>query len=402
MLLGWRTAELLLLLLLLLLPAASLAESGERSADLVSESRISCVSHISTKEISLTCKLVGSGNEDDEDEDDEDEDEAVEAMTACFKNPVQDRLKCPHVRGDSITFTDLTPLTRLNLTIHLRRGGTLTKTVQLSKIVKPRSPEVWNVTVNQDSNQAVFHIRTPYLNDYLKVENQLFQLVIWTTDTKMIENVSSSDTMTINMEHLLKNRDYHVKVRAIPVVFLKGSWSEWSDPLDFFIPDVRVGNHKSEELVRSLMACFVPLGVLAIFSVFFWKKIFPYIWPKILHPKPILVQNCKANKTSLLLNLKPEEFSALKIYPAVEKDEQEPVKGLRNGNDPCSTQSSDCSADTEVLELSILLSSSCSEGNNSLQSSDSLLVETPDATHGSGVNLKEEDYVTMSSFYQIK
>ncbi|XP_061924475.1 interleukin-7 receptor subunit alpha [Entelurus aequoreus] len=383
-----------LLLLLLLLPAASLAQSGERSADLVSESRISCVSHISTKGNSLTCKLVGGRDEDDEDEDD-----AVESMTVCFKDLLRNRLKCPRVRGDSITFTDLSPLTRLNLTVHLRRGGTVTQTVQLKIIVKPRSPEVWNVTVNQDSNQAVFHIRTPYHKDYLKVENQLFQLVIWTTDKKMIENVSSSDTMTINMEHLLKNRQYHVKVRAIPVVFLKGSWSEWSDPFDFFIPDVRVRNHKSEEFVRRMIACFVPLGVLAMFSVFFRKKIFPYIWPKILHPKPILVQNCKANKTSLLLNLKPEEFSALKIYPAVEKDEQEPVKGLRNGNDPCSTQSSDCSADTEVLELSILLSISSSDGNNSLQSSDS---EAPDATHGSGVNQKEEDYVTMSSFYQIK
>ncbi|XP_054642509.1 interleukin-7 receptor subunit alpha [Dunckerocampus dactyliophorus] len=419
------------LLLLLLLPAASLAQSGDGGADLVSESRISCMSHISTTESSLTCKLIGSRNEDDEDEDD-----GVESMTVCFyQNPQVDR--CLPVPGDTITSADLNPLARLKLTIHLRRGGTVTKSIQMNKIVKPRSPEVWNVTVNHESNQAVFHIRTPYQKEYLKIENQLFQLVIWTSDKMMvtihrscgvhvhheikecqtlflqIENVSSSDTMTVNMEHLLKNSKYHVKVRAMPLRSLQGSWSEWSYAFNFSIPDVHSQRDYAEEMMKRLIVCFIPWAVLTLGFLFFWKKIFPYIWPNILHPKPTLVQNCKTNKSSLLLNLKPEEFSALKIYPPVEKNEQEPDMLIRPAaNHPCSHQSSDDSANTEELELSIQLNSSSSDEASSLQSSRSLLEEDAAPNQGCssgrstpyviGVNQKEEDYVTMSSFYQIK
>nr|XP_057938375.1 interleukin-7 receptor subunit alpha [Doryrhamphus excisus] len=390
---------------LLLLPA-SLAQSGDGDTDPVSESRISCISHISTTASSLTCKLIGSRNEDDEEDDD-----GVKSMTLCFKNLRTNR--CSTVPRDSITLTDLNALAHLNLTIHLRSGGTVTKAIQMKKIVKPRSPEVWKVTVNHESNQAVFHIRIPYQKDYLTVQNQLFQLVIWTSDKTTIENVSSSDMMAVNMEHLLKNSKYHVKVRAIPLRYLKGSWSEWSYPFNFSIPDVHPESDDREELMKRLIVCLIPLAVLTLGFVFFWKKIFPYIWPNILHPKPTLVQNCKTNKSSLLLNLKPDEFSALKIYPPVEKDEQEPVMQIcPSTNNPCSNQSSYDSANTEELELSIQLNSSCSDGASSLQSSRSLLVEdaAPDQECSSGgsthyvvgANQKEEDYVTMSNFYQIK
>lgn len=52
--------------------------------------------------------------------------------------------------------------------------------------VKPRSPQVWNVTFNQESNQAFIYIHTPYHNNYLKVDNQLFQLHIWNTSSSIV------------------------------------------------------------------------------------------------------------------------------------------------------------------------------------------------------------------------
>ncbi|XP_019737987.1 interleukin-7 receptor subunit alpha [Hippocampus comes] len=396
-------------MLLLLLPVACLAQSGDGDTDL--ESRISCTSHITTVESSLTCKLTGSRSEDDEDQA-----EGVESMTVCFTKVLENKLKCLTSPGDSITSAELNALAPLKLTILLKGGATINKTVKLNKIIKPRSPEVWNVTVKHESNQAVFHIRTPYLKDYLKVENQLFQLVIWTADKNMIQNVSASDTMAIDMEHLQINLKYHVKVRAIPLVFLRGSWSEWSNALTFSIPDGRTQSHEREKVTTKLIACFLSLVVLTSTLGYVWKKkVFSYMWPSIPHPKPTMVHGCKPNQVALLLTIKPEEVSTLKIYPVVERVEQERVLAIHcAANDltlasyPASTQNSDCSTGTEELELSISRNSSCFDGDDSLQSTNSPLVETaaPNPGHSIspalGAHQKEEDYVTMSSFYQVK
>ncbi|XP_077392942.1 interleukin-7 receptor subunit alpha [Festucalex cinctus] len=408
---GCRTAEPPLLLpmlpMLLLLPAACLAHSGQGDADL--ESRIICTSHIAKVESSLTCKLTDSSSEDDEDEDD-----GVESMTVCFTIPQEKKLKCLPRSGDSVTSAELQPLTWLNLTIRLKGGDIATKTVQLRTIVKPRSPAVWNVTVMQESNQAVFYIRTPYHHDdYLRVEKQLFQLHIWISGQKMIQNVSASDRMAIDMEHLRKNARYHVKVRAIHIS-LKGSWSEWSNALPFSIPDEQRQRHEREKVTRKLIVCLLSLvALISILGFFCKKKIFSCMWPSIPHPKPTLVHNCKPNKVALLLHIKPEEFSTLKIYP--ETAEQERVLVIHCAannptlaNSPSSTQNSDCSTSTQELELSISHNSSCSDGDDSLQSASSPLVPPAEASPGDSVphmlgpHQKEEDYVTMSSFYQVK
>lgn len=67
----------------------------------------------------------------------------------------------------------------------VNRVGTCSDPV-LYPVVKPRSPQVWNVTFNPESNQALIRVRTPYHNDYLKVENQLFQLDVWTSTRRMV------------------------------------------------------------------------------------------------------------------------------------------------------------------------------------------------------------------------
>ncbi|XP_077584543.1 interleukin-7 receptor subunit alpha isoform X2 [Stigmatopora nigra] len=310
-----RLAEPLYLLLLFL--ATCLAQSGEEDTDL--ESRISCTSHITTTERSLTCKLTGCMNEDNPDEDD-----CVKSMKICFFARLVNRKKCLSVMGDSVTSTELHPLAQLEVTIHIGREGIVRKTIQLKELVRPRSPEVCNVTVKRESNQAVFQIRTPYQNDYLKVENQLFQLFIWNTDKKTIQNVSSSDRMAVDLEHFRKNSTYRVKVRAIPLISFKGSWSEWSHDVTFFIPDVQTQSEEKVTPTRKLLVCLLALVVMtSCFGIFWKKKIFSYMWPNIPHPKPTLVQTCKPNVVSLLLNLKPEEFSALNIHPVVETVEQE-------------------------------------------------------------------------------
>lgn len=133
------------------------------------------------------------------------------------------------------------------------------------------------------------------------------------------------------------------------------------------------------------------------------------------------------------MNVKPEVFSALKIY-SMEGIEGEPAEEPKpshaaasectGSNLLCSTQSSDCSrstnsASTEELELCMLLSrSSSSDGEDSLQSTSPSPIaavqleereQTPlnecsnrrNEDEVLAVSKREEAYVTMSSFYQI-
>lgn len=52
------------------------------------------------------------------------------------------------------------------------------------------------------------------------------------------QNMSSLDkiVMRIDEAHLRKNTNYQVKVRAIPIESLQGTWSEWSEPYNFSTP----------------------------------------------------------------------------------------------------------------------------------------------------------------------
>lgn len=52
--------------------------------------------------------------------------------------------------------------------------------------VKPKSPQVWNVTFHQEPYQAVIHVQNSYWKDYLTIEKQLFQLQIWNATHSMV------------------------------------------------------------------------------------------------------------------------------------------------------------------------------------------------------------------------
>nr|XP_046231359.1 interleukin-7 receptor subunit alpha isoform X2 [Scatophagus argus] len=412
--------------LLLLLPAVTQAQSGDGDADV--DSRISCTSDIMTDGSSLTCKLVEGRNDNEDDEDYQAD--GIENMTACFTDFSTTGRKCVNNFGDTVSSRDLSLVVDLNVTIHLKRGGQISKTIDLKKIVKPRSPQVWNVTVSRESQQALIHIRTPYHKEYLKVDNQLFQLLIWSAHSSTIQNISSSDhvVMKIDMQQLQKHTQYHVRVRAIPQKHLQGTWSEWSETFSFTTPADKQTNPRQE--LYTLSMCLVPLFVVTSAVVLFWKnKIFTYMWPRIPYPKHTLMQICQPNK-GLLLNFKPEVFSALKVYP-MEKAEEHPCEetvpsviaaaaGGTQSNLPCSTQTSDCSTSTtsistEELELSALLSDREDSVQTTSPSPTQVLQlgerpDTPQPECSSGgneaevfrVSQQDEAYVTMSSFYQIK
>lgn len=122
----------------------------------------------------------------------------------------------------------------------------------------------------------------------------------------------------------------------------------------------------------------------------------------------------------LLLNVKPDVFSILKVYSTeeiepVEESDPLDVADVDQPSLPCSSLSSDSrsadSVSTEDLEVSALLSRSSSEEDGSLQSAAPSPVEAPGTPQSErdgegkgtvfGVSKQEEAYVTMSSFYQI-
>ncbi|XP_024113518.1 interleukin-7 receptor subunit alpha isoform X2 [Oryzias melastigma] len=438
------------LLLLMMMWSGCRAQSGDGDSEL----RMSCSSHISTRGCNVTCQLQtdASSSEDEEDE----EGNSVVKTSMCYSEWTRSgkKTKCVEAAGDSVHSGDLSPVVPVKVTVLLQRGGRLSSVLNLTKIVKPQSPQVWNVSFDLETNQTVIFIKTPYQNDFLRVENQLFQLHIWTAGQNLIQNISSQDCLKFDMNHLQRRSQYHVKVRSIPCGALKGSWSDWSETVSFSGPaDPPAG---PVEQRYQLVVCSVLVVVMICSAFIFWRKqILTFIWPIIPHPKQTLVQICRPHK-GLLLSLNPEEFSSLNVSPvdpvgpvdpAGPVDPMDPVDPvdpvdpmdpvdpvdpvdqaapedqlLASSPQPSSTQSSDCrsttSVSTEELEISALPSRTSSDSEDSWQNAGSASIhqaaqqnqqDTTPPEGGSAasslefrVTQPEEAYVTMSSFYRTK
>ncbi|XP_034048754.1 interleukin-7 receptor subunit alpha isoform X2 [Thalassophryne amazonica] len=321
--------------------------------------------------------------------------------------------ECREAQGQTISI--LSGITApLNLTVHLTGGATIQRVIDLRKIVKPRSPRVRNITFNLQSKKAVIHFSTPY--DFLRLDNQLFQLHIWSSNSTLdIQNVSSSDTLSVGLQHLHADTEYWVRLRSIPAVGYQGTWSDWSPAFSFSTHAAFQGADRDESdgmwlIVSISLLTVVTLVLLTSSIVFFWKqKLYTCVWLSIPHPKHTLLQIYRPNK-GLLLSFTPEVFSALNIYPVEPKDEQhsEEVKSAVPP-DPdarlttcishhCMRSSS---ARAESAELCSLQSSSGEHEYTrpSPQPNPPRPVRDP---HTCDVREQDEDYVTMSSFYQSR
>uniref|UniRef100_A0A8C5CDF9 Fibronectin type-III domain-containing protein n=1 Tax=Gadus morhua TaxID=8049 RepID=A0A8C5CDF9_GADMO len=130
---------------------------------------------------------------------------------------------CSKKMGNNMTITWI-PLT-YNYTFELRSGGVFSRVIDLRQIIKPKSPSVTSAVFQPESNQAMIYIKTPYDKDFLKTSNQLFQYYIW----------SAAGSELVMSEHLTEGTMYQVKVRAIPFDLYGGSWSDWSNTVEFYI-----------------------------------------------------------------------------------------------------------------------------------------------------------------------
>ncbi|XP_029921320.1 interleukin-7 receptor subunit alpha [Myripristis murdjan] len=420
-------------MVLLLVPAGTQAQSGDVDSDI--EPRINCVSHISrTKGNSITCNLAAVETDGEDDEDDVGDD--IKNMTVCVSKMIDNKFFCVGSIGNTVISMDLTPLTApFTLTVQLKGGGKIMKTLDPRKIIKPKSPQVLNATFYPKADRAEILIKSPYHNDYLKAKDLLHQLHIWSPRDVMMRNITS-EPLIIEGEHLQKNTEYHVKARTIPNSLFQGTWSEWSATLSF---STHIEPKDTPVLMYNLMAALVALFLVVWSIVFFWKKkIYTYMWPSIPHPKHTLVQMYKPIK-GLPGTFNPETFGDLEIYPVDKIEEQHhgeaelnvAADDIPNSKDPCSSEESsgqtsdssrsNTSVTTEESEVSTLLSQSSSGGEDDLQSRSPSPVgvlqpgqgqDRADPAHNTGKNYpemygvtqqgKDEAYVTMSSFYQIK
>lgn len=343
--------------------------------------------------------------------------------------------KCIEGSGDTIRSTSLRPITAtFNLSVLLRSGRSFNTLIDLKKIVKPRPPQVLNVTLQPQSHQVVIHL-SPYRRDYLHTGNQLFQFHIWSLEQTMVQNVSGADYLSFSLNHLRKNTKYGVRVRSIPNSQFEGVWSDWSHDVSFSTFTVPEDSADGAASLFLLLVCLTSLVLLMCGAAFWKKKVYTYMWPSIPQPKDTLVKIYKPIKDLPTSFIPAEVFSDLKIYP-VEKIEQQqfdeadptaPVADETQSTSPCSTQTSDCSksttsVSTEELEVSTLLSRS-SAGEEEEEEEEYFHSRSPSPTgslqHDGEQPVvqfeddgdfeqdvtqqgPEEDYVTMSSFNQIK
>uniref|UniRef100_A0A4W5PXA5 Interleukin 7 receptor n=1 Tax=Hucho hucho TaxID=62062 RepID=A0A4W5PXA5_9TELE len=397
---------------LLMLPVLVHSQSGEQLVD--NEPRILCTSHLSVSAAnSLTCHL-------DDDTDDDDGMEDIKTTEHQLTNIMDyKKQRCLKEKGNNVTFTDLDTLQLYNLTVQLKRGGTFWKTMSLKKIIKPRSPWVVNATFLRSSNQALVYIGNPYLKDYLKPSNQLFQLRIWSVKNTLVKNITHQPLIIEGHEYLHKNTEYHVKVRAKPSGgYFDGSWSEWSASISFSTNTGKKGLvSKKHSMISGLILSF--------------------IWPSIPHPKHTLLQIAQTYEPMKgpPVSFNPEVFSDLNIQLVEpDKEQDQPPDSdshrLTEVKDQCLIQ--ECDGDTTTCHTTssggsetILLRCESSgvhlnaEAGSSGNSGSTVgildlrrdfeSVETdsdgnigPEELGATQQGGKDEAYVTMSSFYQIQ
>ncbi|KAK6322063.1 hypothetical protein J4Q44_G00068550 [Coregonus suidteri] len=415
---------------LLMFPVLVHCQSGGELVD--NEPRILCTSHLSVLAgNSLTCHL-------DDDADDDDEIEDIKAMGLCYTDDKKQR--CLTKKGNNVTFTDLDTLQSYNLTVQFKRGGTFWKRMSLREIIKPRSPWVVNATFLRTSNRALIYIGNPYLNDYLKHNNQLFQLRIWSVKNTLVKNMTYQPLIIEGDEYLHKNTEYHVKVRAKPNGgYFDGSWSEWSASLSF--------STNAETDVQLLSYSFiVPIAALLLVTLavgLFWRKqIHSFIWPSIPHPKHTLLQIAQTYepmKQGPPVSFDPEVFSDLNIQQ-VEPDKEQDLTAQPPDSDShrlaevkdqcliqeCNRDTTSCHTTSSGWSEAILLrcespgehldAGAGSSGNSgstvgildlrsdieSMETDDSDGNIGPEGLGATQQGGKDEAYVTMSSFYQIQ
>ncbi|KAF5906939.1 interleukin-7 receptor subunit alpha-like, partial [Clarias magur] len=201
----------------------------------------------------------------------------------CFNATMED---------NRFTFQQVSPVSRYTLHLDLREGRHQRKTFNVREIVKIPTPQIENATYKLD--EAVIHLR--YLHDYVKQPE--FQVEFWENHSTNKEKMKVNyQPIRIGGDKLRDSDVYNVRVRAKPVDFFNGSWTQWSTVKSF-----RVNHTRPNEVDRPpftepppvlyILLCLAPIVLVVImFSILRWKKeILAYLFPDVPDPKATLAQ----------------------------------------------------------------------------------------------------------------
>ncbi|ROL47581.1 Interleukin-7 receptor subunit alpha [Anabarilius grahami] len=215
---------------------------------------------------------------------------------------------------------------------------------------------------------------------------------------------------SISKDRLGGDGVYYTRVRAQPVDYFNGDWSEWSSTANFTIKE----NSTEPLMVPSLSSLYITIGfsvflVLIILGALLWRThIKGCITPNIPHPKATLAQMHRARE-GLPFTFSPEIFSDVFIHRVDYVDEKPSDPELEDSLDEC-CYSQTSSSNASVSEMDMNAEERLPKEQSHLKIR---LLDESDLSKGrenSGFHgvtapqreCKDEAYVTMSSLFKTQ
>ncbi|KAK2827302.1 hypothetical protein Q7C36_018228 [Tachysurus vachellii] len=312
------------------------------------------------------------------------------------------------MENNTFIFEDLSSMVNYKLHIYLKGGRQQTQQIDLLAIVNIPTPEIENAIYKHD--EAIIQIG--YKHDF--VNDPHFQVEFWgnhTNHTSIKQVIVKYQQMSIGGDKLGDSGIYNVRVRAKPVGYFNGHWTEWSRVKSFKV------DHFAEKPVPSVlyMLLLSPIVVTVIvFLIYRWKKeIQTCIFPDVPGPKDTLAQIQR--QKHLPVSFSPEIFKDFKIYPVVYTEEKkftpefgddqsdttescDEVMALKSSR-PTSTcekqdDDEDQSLELETSQLKLLDESASAEDVHNNPGCKNVMALQRHS--------KDETYVTMSSLYKTQ
>ncbi|XP_051533720.1 interleukin-7 receptor subunit alpha isoform X2 [Myxocyprinus asiaticus] len=276
-----------------------LSESGDD--DLPDGEIVTCSSSLTLSQNNLTCSLNN---------------EHIREVTSASLCMTREEKKCTNATlgPQGITFQNLANLVAYELQVNIGEEN-IKKPINLYKLVKIPAPEIKNATYREDTEEGVISI----MHSHAFVENPKFEVEIlggkFANKSYTIENRD----FTISRDILGGDGVYSIRVRAKPVGFFDGDWSDWSLRANFTI---KTRNLEPPKVTYIIITIFVVLVFIIGFAVLRWRtQIKGYITPNIPHPKSTLAQMHKA-KEGLPFTFSPEIFGDVFIHRVDYVDEK--------------------------------------------------------------------------------
>ncbi|XP_016361689.1 interleukin-7 receptor subunit alpha isoform X1 [Sinocyclocheilus anshuiensis] len=379
-------AGVLWMLLVVFCPLV-LSESGDDDG---SDKDVTCTSTLTLNQSNLTCSLS-----------DESTEEVI--FTRLCKMEGLKKVCTNSTSGPrDITFKNLI----VSAKYVLRIGDEVFENIDLSKIVKIPAPVIKLATYMEDTEEVFIWFE--HSHEY--VINPKFELEIWGDKLdKPISPTIKYRNFSISRDRLGGDGVYYTCVRAKPVEFFDGNWSEWSSNASFTIKSSTITTtEKNFDLpkVGYIITFFVVLVLIIGLGTLRWRThIKDYITPNIPHPKATLAQMHRG----LPFTFSPEIFSDVFIHRVDYVDEKPSAPEPQDGLDE-HRYSQASSSSTSVSEMDMKADEWLPRDQSHLKIR---LLDEPDllkerengssqSTTAPRRECKDEAYVTMSSLFKTQ